>query len=296
MKSIEYIDRKSGEILQETVPGERWLRWLYHDPKGRLALNALVKRKVLSSFYGMLMDAPSSCSKIPEFVKSLGIDMSEAIRPVGDYDSFNDFFIRTLKPGARPIDTSPRSIVSPADGKVLAFEHMNGFDDFFVKGQSFNLNSFLQDAALAEKYADGTLMIFRLAPVDYHRFHFPADGRISATKAIKGAYYSVSPYAVKNMLRVYWENKREYSVLTTETAGDIVLCEVGATMVGSISQNYTPNVAVKKGQEKGWFTFGGSTVVMLLEKGKAKVDGDILANTRKGYESTIKLGERVAKA
>jgi len=213
---------------------------------------------------------------------------------IDDYTSFNDFFKRGLKPGARPVDEEPNSIVSPADGKVLAFEGIDGLDAFFVKGQSFSLPDFLQDQALSEKYVGGTLLIIRLAPVDYHRFHFPADGQISQSKQIEGDYYSVSPYAVKNRLRIYWENKREYSVLSTQNAGDILLCEVGATMVGSIYQNYTPDAEVEKGQEKGWFTFGGSTVVALLEKGKAQVDGDILANTLKGFETSIKMGERIA--
>lgn len=293
MKNIQYIDRSSQAIKQEIVPGEKWLQWLYHNPLGKLALHGVVKRKFLSAWYGRQMDAPSSCAKITDFVNSLHIDMSEATRPIEDYESFNDFFIRELKPDARPIDNAADALVSPADGKVLAFDSIKGLDSFFVKGQEFSLDNFMQDRSLSEKYEGGTLLIIRLAPVDYHRFHFPADGRISRSKFIDGAYYSVSPYAVKNNLRIYWENKREYSVLHTQIAGNIVLCEVGATMVGGIAQNYTPDSDVTKGQEKGWFTFGGSTVVMLLEKGKARVDSDIIENTRKGFETSIRMGEHI---
>lgn len=294
MDTIRYIERKTGNLLQEIVPGEQWLQWLYHNPLGKLALHAVVKRKFVSEWYGRKMDSPASRSKIQGFVESLSINMDEAARPIEDFTSFNDFFIRALKPEARPVDDGEDVVVSPADGKVLAFEGIGGLDSFFVKGQSFSLNDFLQDSALSGKYEGGTLLICRLAPVDYHRFHFPANGHISKSRLIDGAYYSVSPYAVKKNLQVYWENKREYSVLTTPIAGDIVLCEVGATMVGSIVQNYAPETDVAKGQEKGWFLFGGSTVVMLLEKGKAKVDSDILANTRKGLETSIKMGERIA--
>jgi len=139
-------------------------------------------------------------------------------------------------------------------------------------------------------------MIIRLAPADYHRFHFPADGRISNSKRIDGSYYSVSPYAVKKRKRIYWENTREYSVLSTASAGDILMCEVGATMVGSIVQSYTPDTDVEKGQEKGWFAFGGSTIIILFEKGRVRVDEDILENTKKGYETSMKMGERLAAA
>jgi phosphatidylserine decarboxylase len=294
MKSIEYIDRKTGGMRRETVPGEQWLRWLYHNPLGKLALDALVKRKCLSAWYGRKMDSPASTEKIPAFVQDLQIDMSEATRPMENYESFNDFFIRELKPEARPIDADPNTLASPADGKVLAFENIQQMDSFFVKGQSFALDQFLGSNQLAEQYAGGALLIFRLAPVDYHRFHFPANGTISRTTAIDGAYYSVSPYAVKNRLSVYWENKREHSTLHTDLAGDILLCEVGATMVGSIIQTYAPDSNVQKGQEKGMFKFGGSTVVMLLEKGKAYIDADILTNTRNGYETSIRMGERIA--
>ena len=287
MDYIEYINRDSGELCKETVPGEGWLKWLYHNPLGKLALHGLVKRKFISQWYGSKMDTADSKNKIRGFVKELGIDMNEATRPIDDYESFNDFFIRELKPEARPIDSNPDAIVSPADGKILAFENIRGLDSFFVKGQEFSLEKFLQNSMLSKQYEGGTLLIIRLAPVDYHRFHFPAEGKISASTLINGEYFSVSPYAVKNMLNVYWENKREYSVLKNQTAGHILLCEVGATMVGSIEQTYTPDSKVKKGQEKGWFKFGGSTVIMLLEKGKAQIDADILENTGKRFSRPV---------
>ena len=296
MKGIYYIDRPNNELRQEIVPGEKWLQWLYYNPVGKLALQTVVKRKFLSQWYGRLMDRPASRAKIKEFIDSLAINMGEALRSVEDFKTFNEFFIRKLKADARPIDMTPETIVSPADGKVLAFSNLQGMDSFFVKGQEFSLEDFLQDRALSEKYIDGTLVIIRLAPVDYHRFHFPADGRISESTRIDGAYYSVSPYAVKNRLRIYWENVREYSVLHTAYAGDILMCEVGATMVGSIIQSYTPETDVTKGQEKGCFKFGGSTVILLFEAGSVQIDRDILKHTANGFETSIKMGERLVAA
>ena len=294
MKNIQYIDRKTGDIQQEIVPGERWLKWLYYNPFGKLALEGIVKRKFLTQWYGRKMDAPASKAKIEDFVKSLQIAMGEVLRPVHEFPTFNDFFIRQLKPEARPINRHPDVLVSPADGKVMGFSEINKLDTFFAKGQEFSLLEFLQDQSLGSRYAGGALLIIRLAPADYHRFHFPADGRISKSKRIDGSYYSVSPYAVKKRMKIYWENTREYSVLSTTNAGDVLLCEVGATMVGSIVQSYSPDSDVKKGDEKGWFAFGGSTIIVLLEKNKILVDGDILENTKKGYETSIKMGERLA--
>ncbi len=294
MENIHYIDRKTGEIQQEIVPGERWLKWLYHTPLGELALQGVVKRKFLSQWYGRKMDTTASRRKIKAFVASLQIDMDEAIRPINEFATFNEFFIRKLKPEVRPVNQEPDVIVSPADGKVMAFTKIQEMDTFFAKGQAFSLNEFLQDQSLSDRYVGGTLVIIRLAPADYHRFHFPTDGHISQSTCIHGAYYSVSPYAVKERMRIYWQNQREYSVLSTEHAGDIVLCEVGATMVGSIVQQYIPDTDVKKGQEKGWFKFGGSTVILLLEKDTVEIDSDILENTKKGYETTIKMGEGIA--
>ena len=296
MKSIHYIDRKTGTIAKEIVPGEGWLKWLYYNPIGKLALHSVVKNKFLTAWYGRKMDKPVSKAKIPEFIDSLKIDMNEVIRPVGDFSTFNDFFIRQLKPEARPINNKPDVLISPADGKVMAFPEINRLDAFFAKGQEFSLEDFLQDTSLCRKYQEGTLFIIRLAPVDYHRFHFPADGKISPSKRIDGSYYSVSPYAVKKRMKIYWENTREYSVLSTADFGDVLMCEVGATMVGSIVQTFSPNTDVKKGQEKGWFEFGGSTVILLFEKDKVQADNDILENTKKGYETSIKMGEQLATA
>lgn len=294
MKSIHYIDRKTGNLQKETVPGEKWLQWLYHSPAGRIALWAIVKRRFLSRWYGRKMDTPASKAKIADFINTLKIDMNEVARPVSEFSSFNDFFIRKLKPGTRPIDKDPAIITSPADGKVLAFDKIDRLDTFFAKGQKFSLDKFLQNPSLSAGYAGGSLLIIRLAPADYHRFHFPADGHISEPIRIAGHYFSVSPYAVKNRLRIYWENERVYSILRTERAGNILLGEVGAALVGAIVQNYAAQTTVKKGQEKGWFKFGGSTIILLFEKGKVRADRDLIENTRKGFETAVTVGERLA--
>ncbi len=292
-KPIEYIYRKTGEKLIEKVPGEKYLQFLYYNPFGKLALDLVVRRKFLTWYYGKDMDKESSVKKINSLIESAGINMKESKKEVNEFKSFNEFFIRELKDGSRPIDTNENNLVSPADGKIFVYENLSEVNKFFLKGDEFTLQEFFKDDSLAEKYKDGTFMIVRLAPVDYHRYHFPAAGFISDSKEIKGYYYSVSPHAIKKNFRIYCENKREYSILKTEKFGDIVISEIAATMVGGIKQSYTPDSYVDKGQEKGYFYFGGSTVIMMFEKGKVIVDRDLIANSQNGIETKVYMGEKI---
>ena len=286
---IQYYDRESGLLHTEKVAAEKWLVWLYNNPVGEATLWTLAKRKVVSSIYGKRMDRASSIKKIEPFVEEFDIDMSEVQKQ--EFNSFNDFFTRELKDNARAVDTSSTITVSPADGKLLAYADISN-SDFIVKGYRFDVLSFLNNAGLAQNYLDGTLVIVRLAPPDYHRFHFPVSGSVSLNTLIDGDYYSVNPLALRKKAEIFCLNKREYTIVTNPLFGDVVVAEVGATMVGSIVQTYTGDF-VEKGQEKGYFKFGGSTVVLLFEKNKIRIDDDLLMNTLKGYETTIKQGERI---
>ncbi len=290
---IKFIDRASGEIKIEKPPGEGFLKLLYNNPLGKIALLPIVKRKFLSNWYGKKMDSPSSVEKIIPFVNNLGIDMSEAQKKIEEFNSFNDFFYRKLKPSARPIGND---FIAPGDGKLLAFENISELSNFFIKGREFTLEEFLNDSILAKKHQNSSLLILRLAPNDYHRFHFPYDGIPSTVTKIKGDYLSVSPYALAaNFTRVFCRNKREHCTLQTENKGDILLVPVGATMVGSIIETYTPNTKVTKGDEMGYFEFGGSTIVLLINKNKITIDKDIISNTKNGIETFVKMGEKIGK-
>jgi phosphatidylserine decarboxylase len=286
---IQYFERESGQLKTEKVAGEKWLVWLYYNPIGEATLWALAKRKLVSSIYGNMMDRTSSAKKIHPFIEDFDIDMSVAQKQ--EFNNFNDFFTRKLKDDARPIDTSSTLVVSPADGKILAYADISN-TDFIIKGYRFNVSSFLDNPELAQKYHDGALLIIRLAPADYHRFHFPVSGNISQNKKIDGDYYSVNPFALRKKAEIFCLNKREYTILSNPLFGDVVMAEVGATMVGSIIQTFKGS-SVNKGEEKGYFKFGGSTVVMLFEKSKIHIDEDLLINTAKGYETTVKMGERI---
>ncbi len=287
---IKYVNRETGKTETEKVAGEGWLVWLYYNPLGELSLNTLVKRKFVSDLYGWLMDTKWSAKKIEPFVKEYNIDLSIAQKQ--HFDSFNDFFIRKLKPGARPIDTAGNVVISPGDGKVLAYQDISD-RDFIIKGYRFDVRSYLDNDSLANLYKGGSMVVVRLCPTDYHRFHFPLDGSVSPNVKINGSLYSVSPIALRRMADIFLLNKREYVILANRRFGEVIVSEVGANMVGSIVQTYHGN-EVQKGEEKGYFKFGGSTVVMFFKKGTVKIDEDLLKNTDKGLETQVKMGEHIA--
>ena len=160
---------------------------------------------------------------------------------------------------------------------MLAFENIADIHNFFVKGREFTLKEFLGNDELAEEHKNSSLIILRLAPNDYHRYHFPYSGTPSEMTKIKGDYFSVSPYALaSNFTKVFCENKREYCILSSEEKGDIIVAPVGATMVGTIIETYKPDQSIQKGDEMGYFAFGGSTIVLLVNKDKLKIDTDII--------------------
>jgi len=287
---IRYIDRADGQVKTEKVPGEFWLNWLYNNPVGELSLEAFVKRKALSEWYGNKMDSPESADKIEGFVQQYDIDLSEAQKQ--EFNSFNDFFYRKLKPNARKINQDSNVVISPADGKIFAYQNISD-QDFIVKGYRFELGEYLQDSALTKTFEGGSLIIVRLCPTDYHRFHFPVSGRIISKHKISGDLYSVSPIALRKKVELICMNKRENTLLESEKLGNIIYSEVGATMVGSIVQTYSKD-RFYKGDEKGFFKFGGSTVILIFEKGKIKIDHDLLENTKKGLETAVKMGEQIA--
>jgi len=293
---IYFIDRKTGEKKKETVAGDRLLNWTYDTRVGKSLLEVFIKRKLFSSIMGSYMDLPYSKKRIPSFVQELELDILEADREKPEeYASFNDFFARKLKPGARKIDMDRNSFISPADGRVLAYENIDIREVIQVKAFVYSLAELFQRDSLAKEYDGGTCIVVRLCPADYHRFHFPADGVPGESIAIKGQYYSVSPIALGKVANIYCQNKREYTILKTEDFGEVVLMEVGATCVGSIIQTYEAGKEVKKGDEKGYFKFGGSTTILFIKKGMLKVDEDIIKNTDAGIETRVLMGERIGQ-
>ena len=294
MKSegITFYNRYTGQLEQEKVLGEGALRWVYGTPLGRLSLHLLIKRAFFSRLMGWMKDTRSSGSpvKLRAFVEEYNIRMEDYERPVDQYTSFNDFFYRKLAPGARPLCEDGK-IALPADARHSGWQDASEITGVFVKNQSFDLPALLGSAELAEKYAHGTVVLSRLCPVDYHRFHFPVAGVPEAPVRIPGPLASVSPYCLRHNLAWLWTNKRELTVLHTENMGDVLCLAVGATGVGAIYQTYEPGKAVEKGAEHGYFGFGGSTVMTFFEPGRVKLAEDILTNSANCTETFARMGD-----
>ncbi len=293
---IRYYHRAKRVLETEEVYGERWLRFAYEHPVGRFFTWALIRRWIVSAYYGWRMSRLYSASKVLPFIIKYNVNVDEFAKGPLTYNSFNEFFHRALKPEARPIAPGDEVAVFPADGRHLVFQDVDAAEGFYVKGAKFSLRELLEDDALAERFKGGGMIISRLCPVDYHRFHFPVAGIPDEARLINGCLYSVSPIALRRNVRYLVQNKRMVTRIDSARFGEVAMLEIGATMDGSIAQLYFEDRAVAKGEEKGWFKFGGSCVITLFERGRLRFDDDLVEQSRNGIETYAKMGERMGVA
>jgi phosphatidylserine decarboxylase len=296
MSEIICIDRKTGQKFKEQVYQEWALYFIYGDSLlscfVRPWLLPLVTRiPIFSRVFGYFQKRSSSIRKIGPFIRQFGVDTSEFLDPVSYYRSFNDFFIRKLKPKSRPIEGDSSLAVIPADGRYYFYDNIETCQGFIVKGKKFSLDDLLQDRSLAEKYRSASMVIARLCPTDYHRFHFPCDCTPGPSRLINGYLYSVNPVAIKKNINIMTQNKRFLSEIESDNFGKILYLEIGATTVGSIQETYIPGRRYQKGAEKGYFEFGGSALILLFLPGVIQFDQDLLQATEEGYEIRCLLGQ-----
>ena len=284
---MKYIDRK-GNITIEENSQDKLLRHLYNDRGGRLCLKLLI-RPFVSKAAGIVLNTRLSARFVPDFAEHNKIDLS--LYEKQNFSSWNDFFKRRIRKEERPIDMRENILVSPCDGK-LSVHRISSDSRFNIKDTEYTVGQLLKNEQLARRYTDGYALIFRLTVDDYHHYCYVADGRKSENVTLPGVFHTVNP-AANDVYPIYKENAREYCLLKTEKFGTILMMEVGAMMVGKISNLQKKTATVKKGQEKGNFEFGGSTVILLLQPGKVRIDYDLLDNTEEGYETIVKMGERV---
>ncbi len=264
----------------------RAAEFLYGTAPGRFLLRGLC-RPWFSKLGGRLLSTRLSALAVGPFIRAHDIDMSQC--PRQKFRSFNDFFIRTLPPEARPVDMDSAAFVSPCDGRLTVWPvEIDG--RFPVKGTEYTLAGLLRDKELAERFYGGLVWLFRLSPEDYHRYIWTADGTPGATVRIPGVLHTVQPLE-RGARPVYHENTREYRLLET-SFGPLLAMEVGALLVGRI-ENRPVTGPVARGQEKGNFAFGGSTIILVTEKDAAEPDTDIAAASAKGAETPVCLGQRV---
>lgn len=296
MSKIIYFDRLNQKKKQEKVAGKFFIDLLYEDRFlsrciSFFLLPLTAKFSFFSKLYAAFQKSSLSRHKIAPFIKKFEIDSSEFLEPVTCFRSFNDFFTRRLKLEKRPIAQGEKRAILPADARYLVFPDLSLVSHFFVKGKKIDLNDFLRDKALSDKYKAASMVIARLCPVDYHRFHFPCDAVPGKPQLINGTLYSVNPIALKRNIKILSENKRVITQLSTACFGNVLYIEIGATHVGSIHQTFQANKAYIKGDEKGFFSFGGSCIVLLFEPNRIRFDQDLIAHSAQGREVLGLMGQ-----
>lgn len=297
---IKYFNRLSGKMEVEKVYGDAFIRLLYCSVAGQ-KVGKLFINKYFSQIYGAFQDLPASHRKVRPFIDKFNINITEyesgtrpSLDPKDSYRTFNEFFIRKFKLGKRSFVTEPNRMPAFAEARYVGFDAINEKGMYPVKGNFLLAKDLVGNDQVAKMFEGGPLLIARLCPVDYHRFHYPDNGKVLDNFRVPGAYDSVNPLALKYKNQIFIQNERHVSIIQTQNFGKLAYIEVGAICVGKIVQTHRWNKNFLRGEEKGYFLFGGSTVVVLGEKGAWKPSSDILANTEKGIETYLHLGQEVA--
>ena len=283
------IKDRNGNVVQGDASQEKTLGFLYNNAFGRLVLKLLCRRFV-SNIGRMYMESRFSKGRIQKLIKQHGIDMEQYENR--DFSSFNEFFIRKLAPGARCVDMAPRSLIAPADSKLSVYD-ITSESIYRIKSCDYSIKTLLGgDEALANEFLGGKCLVYRLSVDNYHRYCYPDNGTEAFYKFIPGVLHTVNPIALEKY-DVYGKNCRELTILDTENFGRVAYIEVGAMMVGKINNHH--RTSFKRGEEKGYFSFGGSTIVLLYQENKVEIDQDITENSKKDIETTVLFGEKVGK-
>ena len=291
--SILYRDRQTGTIHTETVMGDAAIKWAYLSLSGKIFAPLLFGNSFISRVLGWYFNSGFSKSKIPGTIEDLGIDSSEFEKSPESFASFNAFFTRTLKASARPFSEEPQDVIAPADGRLLVYPDVGDGTKIHVKGMDGTIDELFGESMPA--FQNGSIAVFRLCPADYHRYHFPCDGQIISQKRIRGGFHSVNPLALAHREKVFCRNKRAVTIIDNDVFGQLAFIEVGAFGVAGIHDTYQ-GTAVKRMQEKGYFDFGGSTVVLVFQENRIAFDDDLVESSGQGIETLIRVGETIGKA
>lgn len=255
-----------------------------------LPARRIMTNPILTAVVGAYMDTPLSTRRIDHFIRANKLDMSDYIKQ--DYRCFNDFFTRQIKDGARPVNMEPDTLISPCDGYMSAYR-ISADSEFSIKHSWYNVDDLVGGAQIAADYMNGVCLVLRLGVENYHRYCYIDDGFKSRNRHIKGRYHPVQPIVVRKR-PVFMQNTREYCVMYTENFGPVVQIEVGACLVGKI-KNYREAGVTRRGEEKGLFRFGGSTIVLLFKEGVLDLPQEAFDNTLRGIERPVRFGSAICK-
>lgn len=296
---INFYNRVTQSVEREKVYGDKMVEWLYQSNSGK-ALSHVICLPPISKLYGALQDTAWSKSKINPFIQNFNIPMEDYLPETQNtespYSSFNQFFIRRFKEGKRPFVHAPHEMAAFSEARYYGYSSVHDDESVPVKGACLKPKQLISHSKWEDTFHEGPLLLARLCPVDYHRFHYPDDGIILDDYRVEGLLHSVNPLALKAKQDILITNERHVTILETKNFGKLAYIEVGAICVGKIVQSkpLQKGDSFKRGEEKGYFLFGGSTVIVIGEKGKWTPSQDILDYTKKGMETYLHLGMSVA--
>ena len=262
------------------------IRFAYGTTLGRILAKGILCRKFVSQIYGAWQKSPLSRGKVKKFMAQYHISVEDCTEK--EFPDFNAFFTRQRK--HYQDQTAEGQLPAIADSKLLALPISEG-SIFEIKGVPYTVAELLENETLAKEFVGGFCLIFRLAPDDYHRYVYPDAGCQEKTVSIDGVLHTVNP--IGGSLGVYRRNARRYTQLHTKHFGDVVQMEVGALLVGRICNHNETPAQVSKLEEKGYFEYGGSTVILFLKKDAAVIDEDILIHSAQGIETKVRIGEKI---
>lgn len=298
---LKFFNRVTGLVEIEKVYGDKAIEWIYGTILGNY-VSEIVSRPFISKIYGKLQNLPMSQKKIPDFIKKYNIKMEDFLPEENrlassPYSNFNQFFVRRFRSGRRPFIDDPTVMPAFSEARYFGWKEVTSFQKIPVKGFTLDIPSLAGNPKWEKVFLNGPLLLARLCPVDYHRFHFPDDGKLLDHYSLKGPLHSVNPLALKAKGDILFTNERQVSILETKNFGTLAYIEVGATCVGKIisSKPIQPGTTFHRGEEKGYFLFGGSTVIVIGEKGRWEPSLDILQHTQnESLETFVQLGTEVA--
>ena len=277
---MDYIDLQ-GKKVSNITNQDKLLSFLYTNIFGRMLLKPLIQPQV-SKLAGRYLSSAHSKWLISKFIERNEINMD--IYEECDYSSFNDFFTRKIKPDCRPVPEDLDVLISPCDCLATVYPIQEN-TTFSIKNTEYTLRSLLRSPRLAKRFRGGYAYVLRITVEDYHRYLYSVSGKQSKNYHIDGTFHTVNPIA-NDYLPIYKENTREYTVIHSKEFGDVLQMEVGALLVGKIS-NHKQSTVVTRGEEKGFFEYGGSTIVVLTQKGRVTPRSDLLTNSKNGYETKV---------
>lgn len=284
---IYKIKHRNSDKIEE-VKSTKTLSFFYNTLIGRILLK-ICTMKFISDIAGRYMNSRLSKYKIKKFIKDNKIKITDYEKT--NYNSFNEFFTRKIISIKRPINMTKTAFISPCDSKLSVYTISDDLT-LYIKDSYYTIDTII-DKKILKEYKEGYALVFRLSPTDYHRYCYIDSGYQEKNNKIKGILHTVQPIALKRY-NFYKTNTREWTILHTNNFDEVVHIEIGAMAIGKI-KNEHENYIFKKGEEKGYFEFGGSTIVLLVKKRIINIDEDILENSKNNIETYVKYGEKIGK-